>query len=116
MEIVNAYELVGTYRGAAALCGTTAQDGETRARAARGRPGRPTPSPPRVAQHGGVVAVDQAARAKTDGRITAKRLLPVARAAGYSGSVRNFRRAVAEAKGELEAAAAHVSAVGAESG
>jgi hypothetical protein len=25
MEIVNAYELVGTYRGAAALCGTTAK-------------------------------------------------------------------------------------------
>ena len=25
MEIVNAYELVGSYRGAAALCGTTAK-------------------------------------------------------------------------------------------
>ena len=25
MEIVNAYELVGTYRGTAALCGTTAK-------------------------------------------------------------------------------------------
>ncbi len=34
----------------------------------------------------------------TDGRISAKRLLPVARAAGYTGSARNFRRAVAEAK------------------
>ena len=36
--------------------------------------------------------------AKTEGRITAKRLLPVVRAAGYSGSARNLRRAVAEAK------------------
>ena len=35
---------------------------------------------------------------RTDGRISAKRLLPVVRAAGYAGSARNFRRAVAEAK------------------
>jgi transposase len=34
----------------------------------------------------------------TDGRITAKRLLPVARAAGYTGSARTFRRAVAAQK------------------
>ncbi len=34
----------------------------------------------------------------TDGRISAKRLLPVARKAGYTGSPRNFRRAVATAK------------------
>jgi len=36
--------------------------------------------------------------AKTQGRITAKRLLPTARAAGYVGSARNFRRVVAEQK------------------
>src|SRR5262249_9281257 len=36
----------------------------------------------------------------SDGRITAKRLLPVARAAGYQGSARNFRRAVAAAKAD----------------
>jgi transposase len=35
---------------------------------------------------------------KTSGRISAKRLLPVARAAGYVGSPRNFRRLVADAK------------------
>jgi hypothetical protein len=34
----------------------------------------------------------------SDGRISAKRLLPVVRAAGYVGSPHNFRRAVAEAK------------------
>ena len=34
----------------------------------------------------------------TKGRISAKRLLPEARAAGYAGSARNFRRAVARAK------------------
>src|SRR5664280_479122 len=36
--------------------------------------------------------------AKTEGQISAKRLLPVVQAAGYSGSARNLRRAVAEAK------------------
>jgi hypothetical protein len=35
---------------------------------------------------------------KTSGRISAKRLLPAARAAGYAGSARNFRRLVAEQK------------------
>ena len=35
---------------------------------------------------------------KTSGRISAKRLLPAARAAGYAGSARNFRRLVAECK------------------
>ena len=36
------------------------------------------------------------------GRISAKRLLPVARAAGYAGSARNFRRLVAEAKAQWQ--------------
>jgi hypothetical protein len=36
----------------------------------------------------------------SDGRISAKRLLPVAKAAGYGGSSRNFRRVVAQVKGE----------------
>ena len=35
---------------------------------------------------------------KSKGRISAKRLLPAARAAGYVGSPRNFRRMVAERK------------------
>ena len=38
--------------------------------------------------------------AKTFGKISAKRLLPAARAAGYEGSDRNFRRLVATAKRE----------------
>jgi transposase len=38
--------------------------------------------------------------AATSGRISAKRLLPAARAAGYTGSPRNFRRLVAGAKQE----------------
>ena len=35
---------------------------------------------------------------QTDGRISAKRLLPVARAAGYGGSLRNLQRAVKASK------------------
>jgi transposase len=37
---------------------------------------------------------------KTSGRISAKRLLPAARAAGYAGSARNFRRLVASVKAQ----------------
>jgi hypothetical protein len=37
---------------------------------------------------------------QTDGRISAHRLLPLARAGGYAGSDRNFRRLVAEVKNE----------------
>jgi hypothetical protein len=36
----------------------------------------------------------------SSGRISAKRLLPAARAAGYTGSARNFRRLVADAKAQ----------------
>jgi hypothetical protein len=36
--------------------------------------------------------------AKSAGRISGKRLLPLAVAAGYEGSARNFRRLVAEQK------------------
>jgi transposase len=35
---------------------------------------------------------------RSKGRISCKRLLPAARAAGYAGSARNFRRLVAQAK------------------
>ena len=50
--------------------------------------------------------------AKTQGRISAKRLLPQARAAGYAGSARNFRRLVAQAKAESAARASPRPAAG----
>jgi len=43
-----------------------------------------------------VLVTDRVAR--SCGRISAKRLLPAARTAGYAGSARNFRRLVAEVK------------------
>jgi len=96
MEIVNAYAAVGSYRGAAALCGTTHKTVKRvleRRQAGQLEPGVPPPS--NTAEVEGLIAKRVQA---TDGRISAKRLLPVARKAGYTGSPRNFRRAVATAK------------------
>jgi len=96
MEIVNAYAAVGTYRGAAALCGTTHKTVKRvleRRQAGQLEPRVPPPS--NTAEVEGLIAKRVQA---TDGRISAKRLLPVARKAGYTGSPRSFRRAVAAAK------------------
>lgn len=98
MEIVNAYEAVGSYRGAAALCGTTPKTVKrVLERRQTGQVGRRHP-PPRVRNTGGLTELIAGRVRLTDGRISAKRLLPLAQAAGYAGSARNFRRAVAEAK------------------
>jgi transposase len=99
MDIIAAYQQVGTYRGAAEACGTTHKTvrrvisrqqagGAAPARAARGH------------NYDGVADLVAERVAKTSGRISAKRLLPSARAAGYAGSDRNFRRLVARAKQE----------------
>jgi hypothetical protein len=81
MDIISAYREVGTYRGAAALSGTTHKTvkrviarheagGGARERAGRGR-------------NYDAVAGLVAGRVKaTAGRISAKRLLPAAQAAG----------------------------------
>ena len=53
---------------------------------------------PRGHNYDGVAALVAERVEKTAGRISAKRLLPAARAAGYAGSARNFRRLVAAAK------------------
>jgi transposase len=97
MDIISAYREVGTYRGAAEIAGTTPKTvkrvidrqeagGAAPERAVRGR------------NYDGVVELVAARVAKTAGRISAKRLLPAARAAGYVGSPRNFRRLVAAQK------------------
>jgi hypothetical protein len=103
MDVIAAYREVGSYRGAAALCGTTHKTvrriveaqvaGDVRPQPARegGRRGR--------GHNYDAVAELVADRvAKTSGRISAKRLLPAARTAGYGGSARNFRRLVAAEK------------------
>ena len=96
MQIVNAYAAVGSYRGAAALCGTTHKTVKRVLERLEAGPVESRESPP--SNTAGVVDLVVQKVQATDGRISAKRLLPVARAAGYTGSARNFRRAVARAK------------------
>src|SRR4051812_32662730 len=97
MDIISAYREVGSYRGAAAMCGTTAKTvkrviarhqagGAAPARRARGR------------NFDQVVDLVAERVERSKGRISAKRLLPAARAAGYKGSARNLRRLVAARK------------------
>jgi len=97
MDVIVAYREVGTYRGAADMCGTTHKTVKriVEAHEAGERPGK------RVGQaHNYDMAAGVVARRveSTRGRISAKRLLGEARAAGYGGSARNFRRLVAKVK------------------
>jgi transposase len=97
MTIISAYQDSGTYRGAAAICGTTPKT--VKRVIERAEAGGVRPPPKERARNYEVVADLVAERVKkSSGRITAKRLLPAARAAGYTGSDRNFRRLVAAAK------------------
>jgi transposase len=96
MDMIAAYNDVGSYRGAAAICGV---DHKTVKRAVIGQ--GLAESPKRAArQHNFDLVSDVVAErvGKTSARISAKRLLPAAKAAGYAGSARNFRRLVAKAK------------------
>ncbi|MDB5911237.1 MAG: Integrase catalytic region [Massilia sp.] len=97
MDVIAAYREVGTYRGAAVMCGTTHK---TVKRIIERAESGGKPPVRQVREHNyDVVAELVAEKVKaTAGRISAKRLLPAARAAGYKGSARNFRRLVAEVK------------------
>jgi transposase len=97
MDVLAAYRDVGSYRGAAAVCGTTHKT--VRRIVERHEAGGAAPERKDRGHNYDEVAQLVAERVrKTHGRISAKRLLPAARAAGYAGSARNFRRLVATAK------------------
>src|SRR5216684_1696525 len=97
MDIISAYREAGTYRGAAAISGTTPKT--VRRVIARHEAGGGAPvRSPRERNYDVVAALVAERVGKTAGRISAKRLLPAARAAGYAGSPRNFRRLVAAQK------------------
>src|SRR5579859_3653330 len=97
MDIISAYREAGTYRGAAAISGTTPKI--VRRVIARQEAGGGAPVRSPRARNYDIVAGLVAERVdKPSARISAKRLLPAARAAGYSGSARNFRRLVAAQK------------------
>ena len=100
MDCIAAFESVGTYRGAAAMCGVDPKTVRRKVQAHRQgvldeeRAQRaPVPKNTDIARTVVTDKIDE-----TKGRMSAKRLLPIARAAGYTGSPRNFRRLVAEVK------------------
>jgi hypothetical protein len=96
MNMIAAYRDVGSYRGAAAICGTTPKTVKRAVQRAQS-----LGQLERKRREKNVDAVRDVVGKrieKTQGRISAKRLLPEAMAAGYVGSARNFRRLVAEEK------------------
>jgi transposase len=97
MDVIAAYQQVGTYRGAAVMCGTTHKTVKRIIERAEAG-GKPPVRKAREHNYDSVAALVADRVAVTQGRISAKRLLPAAKAAGYAGSARNFRRLVADAK------------------
>jgi transposase len=98
MDIVNTYLELGSYRGAAELCGVDHKTVKRVVQRRRAGTIAERMTPERARNTDIVESLIYAKVTKTRGRITAKRLLPQAQAAGYTGSDRNFRRAVARAK------------------
>ena len=91
LDVITAYREVGTYRGAAVICGVTPKTVKrivTRDDAIRERVERRK-------NYEGVRELVSQALQDTAGKLSAKHLLVKARAAGYEGSDRNFRRLVA---------------------
>ena len=97
MDVLAAYREVGTYRGAAAICGTTHKTVKRIVERHNGDGAAPQRKE-RIRNYSDVRATVEGEVNRTQARISAKRLLPAARAAGYEGSPRNFRRLVAEVK------------------
>jgi len=100
VHIIDAYNQLGSYRAAADLCGTS--DKTVKRAVERQQAGGPWSRRARALRRNTDAVTSVIAQRVKDsgGRITAKRLLPAARAAGYQGSARNFRRAVAAAKAD----------------
>jgi len=97
MDVLAAYREVGSYRGAADICGT-AHKTVRRIVQAHEAGGAAPVRKDRSHNYEDVRALVTDRVRASHGRISAKRLLPAARAAGYGGSARNFRRLVAEVK------------------
>jgi transposase len=103
MDVVDVYARVGSYRGAAEICGVAPKTvkrkvlahGRGELEEERARRAQVPKNTDRVRD----VVLDRVR--ETNGRGTAKRLLPVARAAGYVGSDRNFRRLVSSVKRQV---------------
>jgi transposase len=97
MDILAAYREVGSYRGAAEICGTTHKTVKRIVQRHNAGGGAPEHKD-RGHNYDEVRALVTERVRVSHGKISAKRLLPAARAAGYAGSARNFRRLVAGVK------------------
>ncbi|HEY6057237.1 MAG TPA: IS21 family transposase [Candidatus Limnocylindrales bacterium] len=98
LDILSAYRELGSFRAAAELCGTTHKTVRRVVERAAGQP-----PPEREIRPKSTDPLEPLIAEKvrlTDGRMSAKRLLPLCRAAGYEGSLRHLRRAVAVAKAD----------------
>ena len=97
MDIISAYQQVGSYRAAADMCGTTPKTVKRVVEKFEAGDA-PPPRAERAHNYDAVVELVAERVEKSQGRMSAKRMLPIARAAGYDGSARNFRRLVSRAK------------------
>ena len=97
LDVITAYREVGTYRGAAEICGVTPKTVKRVVEKDQGAAQRV----PRVNNYESVRPLVAGAIDQTNGRISALRLLPTARGAGYVGSDRNFRRLVAQERAKF---------------
>jgi transposase len=97
MDIISAYQQVGSYRAAAQLCGTTHKTVKRVVEKVEAG-GAAVPRVERARNYDAVAELVAERVDKSQGRMSAKRMLPIAQAAGYDGSARNFRRLVADAK------------------
>jgi transposase len=97
MDVLAAYREVGSYRGAAEICSTTHKT-VRRIVERHEADGAPPQRKDRGHNYDDVTDLVAKKIESSKGRISAKRLLPAARTAGYAGSARNFRRLVATRK------------------
>jgi hypothetical protein len=84
MDIISAYQQAGTYRGAAAICGTTHKTVRRVIERAQAG-GAPPVQKERERNYASVQELVAAQVVDSKGRMQAKQMLPVARAAGYGG-------------------------------
>lgn len=99
VNLVSKYRELGSYRATAKMCGVDPKTVKRAvARAEAGETGQARQQVDRDHNYDDVADLIAAKVKSTSGRITAKRLLPIARAEGYDGSSRNFRRVVADVK------------------
>lgn len=89
MDIISAYQQLGSYRAAAERCGTTHRTVKKVVDKFEADQAGVPPQPRAERAHNYDSVADLAAEwvDKSKGRISAKRLLPIAKAAGYEGRV-----------------------------